>query len=441
MIASSRLRFALVPAFLGALSLTPAMALVLGPAYQFRSDGDGAFPNSALIADGHGSFYGTTAAGGAGSDATGNGSGTLFKWTPGGPATVIYKFCSLGECSDGRSPGGSLAIDEEGSIYGTTQEGGAPLPIGSGPGGCGIAYKLTPPSGSETRWTYAILHRFCSSPEDGKAPYTGVILSGGALFGATLFTNSEPGSPQIFKLAPPAANHGRWTYSTVANFDLNDTPSALTAGPSGALYGASSLTSLYGQTGPGSFGYIFALTPPAPGEGSWTKSTIYTFQGGDDASNNAGTATLTFQDGAITGTAPGPGNGSIFRWNEPRGWLSCALSPSTCGEAVIHRFAGGAAGSRPTGAVVAGKATYVTATRGGGKDSGVIVRVSPEFDCPSLLRLCYPFFRWVGTPVYSFTGGNDGTGPNALIAGPPGVFYGTTVQGAKGFGAVFELHE
>jgi hypothetical protein len=438
---ASRRRFATIFAFLAALSLTPAEALTLGPSYQFKSSGDGAFPNSALVADGHGGFYGTTAAGGAGSDSTGNGSGTVFKWTPGTPATVVYKFCSLSECSDGRSPSGSLAIDTDGALYGTTQEGGAPLPIGSGPGGCGVAYKLTPPSGSETRWTYAILHRFCSSAQDGKDPYTGVILSGGALYGATLFTNGEPGNPQIFKLAPPAANQRAWTYSTVAKFDVNDTPSTLAAGPSGALYGASSLTSLYGQQGPGSFGYLFSLTPPASIDGGWTKTTIYAFEGGADASNNAGTATLTYQNGAITGTAAGPGHGSVFMWRELGGWLYCALSLSACGEAVLYRLSGAADGSTPTGAAVAGNAAYVTVSRGGIRDSGTVVRISAQFDCPSLLRLCYPFFRWVGAPVYSFTGGNDGSGPNALIAGPPGVFYGTTVQGAKGFGAVFELRE
>jgi hypothetical protein len=434
-------RVLLTLALLAPASLAQAAGLKLGASYQFRSSGDGAFPNSALVPDGHGAFYGTTAAGGVGSDSTGNGSGTLFKWMPGAPATVVYKFCSLSECSDGRSPSGSLAIDAEGSLYGTTQEGGAPLPIGSGPGGCGVAYKLTPPSGAETRWTYAILHRFCSSDRDGKAPYTGIILIDGALYGATLFTNSEPANPQIFRLSPPAGTRKGWTFSTLAAFDANDTPSSVAAGPRGVLYGASSVTTLYGQTSPGSFGSLFSLTPPASGEGGWTKTTIYAFQGGADASNNAGTATLTYQDGALTGTAAGPGHGSAFTWAERRGWLVCALGVSPCGEAVIHRFSGGVGGSTPTGAVVTGTGTYITASGGGARDSGAVVRVSREFGCPDIRRLCFPFFRWVGTSVYSFTGGADGTGPNPLVAGPPGVFYGSSVQGGKGFGAVFELHE
>jgi hypothetical protein len=436
-------RLAATLAFLAAAAAAPppAAALTLGPSYQFRSNGDGAFPNSALVPDGHGGFYGTTAGGGAGGDATGNGSGTLFKWTPGAPATVIYKFCSLDECADGRYPSGTLAVDAEGSIYGATQEGGAPLPIGSGRGGCGVAYRLTPPGGAETRWSYAILHRFCSSDTDGKSPYTGVVLSGGALYGATLATDSEPGNPQIYRLSPPSADHTRWTYSTLAKFDVADTPSALAAGPSGALYGASSLTTLYGQSGPGSFGYLFVLTPPASGEGAWTKRTIYTFAGGDDASDNAGTATLIYQNGAITGAAAGPGHGAVFKWREPGGFLSCTLSFPGCGESVIFRFSGDPDGATPTGVAAAGNAAYVTASRGGRRGSGAVVRIAPEFACPSLWRLCLPFFRWVGTPVYSFTGGDDGSSPNALVAGPPGVFYGTSVQGAKGFGAVFELHE
>jgi hypothetical protein len=128
-------------------------------------------------------------------------------------------------------------------------------------------------------------------------------------------------------------------------------------------------------------------------------------------------------------------------WAEPGGWLACASPFSVCGEAVIFRYAGEAEGSTPTGALVAGDATYVTASTGGAHGSGTVVRVAVAPGCPSLWRLCFPFFRRVGTLVYSFTGGGDGSGPNPLVAGAPGVFYGTTVQGAKGFGAVFELHE
>jgi uncharacterized repeat protein (TIGR03803 family) len=42
--------------------------------------------------------------------------------------------------------------------------------------------------------------------------------------------------------------------------------------------------------------------------------------------------------------------------------------------------------------------------------------------------------------LYSFTGGNDGGGPNGLVQGSDGNFYGTTSQGGQGnAGTVFRL--
>ena len=99
--------------------------------------GDGAGPAAGLIADKEGALYGTTQLGGVGCPQTASGCGTVFKLTPPGNnqtawiETVLYSFCSLLNCSDGRRPYAGLIADKEGALYGTTQEGGGRNPSGT----------------------------------------------------------------------------------------------------------------------------------------------------------------------------------------------------------------------------------------------------------------------------------------------------------------------
>jgi uncharacterized repeat protein (TIGR03803 family) len=88
--------------------------------YGFRGGNDGAHPVAGLIADGTGALYGTTSSGGK------YGAGTVFKLTPAGAGyteSVLHAF--KGSPSDGASPFGSLIADRTGTLYGTTQVGGA----------------------------------------------------------------------------------------------------------------------------------------------------------------------------------------------------------------------------------------------------------------------------------------------------------------------------
>jgi uncharacterized repeat protein (TIGR03803 family) len=59
---------------------------------------------------------------------------------------VLYTFCSEPNCADGFGPSGSLVLDAQGNLYGTTQNGGARQN--------GTAFKITP-SGTET-----VVHNF-----------------------------------------------------------------------------------------------------------------------------------------------------------------------------------------------------------------------------------------------------------------------------------------
>jgi uncharacterized repeat protein (TIGR03803 family) len=89
-----------------------------------RNCGDGAFPQASLIFDQAGNLYGTTGSGGAHDN-----GGTVFNLTPNADGSwresVLYNFCSLKNCGDGKWPLASLIFDQAGNLYGTTVAGRA----------------------------------------------------------------------------------------------------------------------------------------------------------------------------------------------------------------------------------------------------------------------------------------------------------------------------
>jgi uncharacterized repeat protein (TIGR03803 family) len=85
--------------------------------YSFGSTpDDGGGPDSGLLMDSAGNFYGVTPYGGA------NQAGVVFKLSPNGTETVLHIF---GAGPDGQNPEGSLMMDSAGHLYGTTARGGA----------------------------------------------------------------------------------------------------------------------------------------------------------------------------------------------------------------------------------------------------------------------------------------------------------------------------
>jgi uncharacterized repeat protein (TIGR03803 family) len=115
---------------------------------------DGYSPSSGLVQATDGNFYGTTGAGGIEvcnpyQDCMSG--GTVFRITPGGMLTTLYRFCSqgvYGNCTDGQAPSG-LVQAANGDLYGTTRFGGA---IGDN----GTVFTIGP-SGLTT------LHSFCGA--------------------------------------------------------------------------------------------------------------------------------------------------------------------------------------------------------------------------------------------------------------------------------------
>src|SRR5580698_3074980 len=111
--------------------------------YDFCSEtlcADGQHPDSALIADKTGAFYGTTIS-------TAIDGATIYKLVSGKKAkyTVLYHYCET-DCADGDSTYASLTMDTLGNIYAVARAGGT---------GGGTLLKLAKKG---KKYTAAVLH-------------------------------------------------------------------------------------------------------------------------------------------------------------------------------------------------------------------------------------------------------------------------------------------
>lgn len=144
--------------------------------YSFAGGSDGEIPDAGLVMDSQGNLYGTTSFGGGNPGCpSADGCGTVFKLTPNGAETVLYRFAGG---MDGEEPNATLVLDAEGNLYGMTTIGGGSGCYGNE--GCGTVFKVSP-SGVET-----ILHSFAGPPNDGAFPDTALVFdSQGNLYGTT----------------------------------------------------------------------------------------------------------------------------------------------------------------------------------------------------------------------------------------------------------------
>ncbi|OYW07108.1 MAG: hypothetical protein B7X11_00540, partial [Acidobacteria bacterium 37-65-4] len=144
---------------------------------------DGAHPTAGVIFDGDASLYGTTYFGGP------SNQGTIFTvMTDGSGFTLLHSFAGA---SDGANPLGGLILGGDGSLYGTTDQGGA--------SNLGTVFTVrTDGTG------FTLLHSFASAI-DGVNPNAGLVLDGagnlygtaaggGVSGGGTLFTVRTDGT-------------------------------------------------------------------------------------------------------------------------------------------------------------------------------------------------------------------------------------------------------
>jgi uncharacterized repeat protein (TIGR03803 family) len=266
--------------------------------YRFCSQSgctDGGEPYAGLVQAANGDLYGTTYGGGA------NDRGTVFKITPSGTLTTLYRFCPQNGCTDGAGPEAGLVQAANGDLYGTTANGG--------PNGYGTVFKITP-SG-----TLTTLHTFCSQGvypncTDGYSPYAGLVQAANGDFYGTTCCGGATGDGTVFKITPSG------TLTTLHSFNRTDGGSpyaGLVQAADGDFYG----TTVYG--GANNYGTVFKIASGG------TLTTLYSFcsQSGctDGRSPYAGLVQDTNGDFYGTTFEGGSNNdGTVFR-------LSVGLGP------------------------------------------------------------------------------------------------------------------
>jgi uncharacterized repeat protein (TIGR03803 family) len=275
--------------------------------YKFKGTPDGYFPESSLVKDAAGNFYGTTYLGGT------NGLGAVFKIDAAGKESILYSFAgppagggdgvspnegvirdpagnlygvaSAGAYdagvvyrldafgnetllynftggSDGGGPDSVLLLDPEGNLYGTTEGGGN---SNCGIDGCGVVFELSPQPGGA--WTETVLYSFCTLPNcaDGERPLTGPLImdADGNIYGTTYFGGTSKRCNGdtcgvVFKL--DTAGHETVLHSFTGGADGALPYAGVTMDSSGALYGT---TQGGGATCYTSYtcGVVFKITP------------------------------------------------------------------------------------------------------------------------------------------------------------------------------------
>jgi uncharacterized repeat protein (TIGR03803 family) len=354
---------------------------------------DGDLPTyGALVQGANGSLYGTTLEGGTHS------FGTIFEITPSGPPlTTVYDFCSKTStssyCEDGAFPYGGLVLATNGNFYGTTELGGTGNGSSCGDEilGCGTVFELTPAGVLTT------VYSFCSKTNctDGAEPY-GSLVQGtdGDLYGTT-YQGGSSNYGTVFKVTTA----GKLT--TLHNFDdTNDGANpydTLIQAANGDFYGTTY------QGGSANGGTVFQITS----SGAFT--VLHTFcQTSCADGENPYAGVIQAANGDFYGTTSSGGTngtGTVYQLTSA-GKLTTLYSP----------------GESPVGGVVQGT---------DGKLYGTTY--STIFDVTT-----------AGKPTTLFTfDDTDGDGPEAaLLQATNGTFYGTTTIGGSGdgiYGTVFSI--
>lgn len=386
-------------------SLLMTVTTIFAHAQTFNSlvnfDGtEGGAPSGSLVQGLDGSLFGTTADGGA------FGEGTVFKITPRGALTVLH---SLGD-TEGSSPMGALALGVDGNFYGVTSNGGS---SNSCLLGCGTVFKVTP-EGSLT-----ILHSFCSETavcNDGGIPFAGLIQGVDRSFYGTA-SGGTYDNGVVFRITPEGS------LTTLHRFDGVDG-----ANPQAGLVQATDGT-FYGTTteGGGYFGgTVFRINA------SGILRTVYNFcsyRSGDCANGSQPTAGLIqSSDGNFYGTTY---YGGDLNCNAPTGCGTVFKMTAGGTLTTIHTFELTDGASPSSVLVQATDGNLYGTTVWGGNPScdggcGTVFEITPDGTLTTL-------------HAFDFSDGEDPYG--GLIQATNGTFYGTTAAGGTySDGTVFSLN-
>jgi uncharacterized repeat protein (TIGR03803 family) len=293
---------------------------------------------------------------------------------------VLHWFGGRSLPNEGLNPQAGL-IDVGGTLYGTTQRGGASHVD------CGTVFGIAPVR------TEKILHRFRAlGSGDGCAPETELISVNGTFYGTT-YIGGKYGEGTVFTITPAGTERVLHSFGGASGWYFKGDgafPHAGLTALNGTLYG----TTLFG--GKYHKGTIFSVTRTG------TEKILHNFRGSGDGSNPI--ARLIDVNGILYGTTTTGGNpgGTVFSIT-PTGTLKVLCTVRS--------------GSRQVGPLIEVDGRLYGTTAGGGLyNHGTVFSVAPT---------------GAGTVqiLHSFGGYGDGSTPYAGLTNVNGTLYGTTVYG------------
>jgi len=362
-----------------------------------------------LIIDQAGNLYGT-ASGGGQTNGCFSGCGVAFRLKPssgGWILTPLYLFQGGQQSGlDGANPEARMVFAADGTLYGTTFDGGG---NSCNTSTCGTVFKLSPPAtackSALCGWDETVVYRFIGPPHAG-LPINGPLVfdQAGNLYGTA--RGGPEGYGVIYELTHSG---GAWSEDDLA--DGGNPFTGVIFDTTGNLYG--------GNQGEG-YGGIYQLVHSGSG---WTMNPILTVLSGDTGGPPLGG--LIFDDsgnlyGSMAGAGPN-GGGTVFE-----------LSAGTWNFNLLYGLSG-EEGPEESLTMDSSGNVYGTTWGDGAYDYGNVFKLSPSAN------------GWVYTDLYDFTGGSDGAYPvSNVVIDAQGNLYGSASRGgsescSNGCGVVWEI--
>ncbi len=350
---------------------------------KYCRDGEG--PNGGLVQAADGDFYGTTNYGGANIRCDGHGCGTVFKLTPAGKLTTLHNFCSKRNCEDGAAPYAGLVQGADGNFYGTTFSGGGVR------GGAGTVFKITPEGKLTTLYRFSeskyrhgtnviaglvqgtdgnfygttsaggtkanfagtvfkitpagkltTLYSFAGYPTEGASPQAALVqASDGSFYGTTYIGGTSGdcsyfGCGTVFKITPTGKLTTLYSFCAHANCTDGANPiAALIQAIDGKLYGTTvaggvgfggGIGDCYGYESEGC-GTLFAIT----GKGKLTTLHRFCYLVASECPDGANPINGLMQgtNGIFYGTTDAFPGGTVFSLTVERGRLRRSPHPAS----------------------------------------------------------------------------------------------------------------
>ncbi len=390
--------------------------------HTFTGAQDGGQPFAGLAMDEAGNLYGAASDGGNhGGSCPSYGCGTVFKLQKRGAGWVFSPLYAFQGAPDGTGPQG-VVIGPEGTLYGTTLEGGQGT-CGLGPSGCGTVFQLRPPAtfcrSVSCPWNETALYRF-GGAEDGGSPANGNLVfdAAGNIYGTT-YQGGAYNYGTVYEMTQSQAS---WIESVLYSFNSSwgNPYSGVIFDHSGNLYGTTTEGNQYAS------GAAYQLTPSGSG---WTGNVLSGFQCSQDGCNPQGGLIFDSAGNLYGGTGgAGPNNGgTVYELVASQGWSFNLLFSFTgpSGGGPIDRLVMDAAGN-----------LYGTTNADGIHRQGSVFKLTPSSG------------GWILTDLHDFSGGSDGGSPEGgVVLDPQGNIYGTTAIGGnlldcvygQGCGVVWEI--